>query len=136
MQLGPDDPMIGLVLHVHRELMHHGAEISLLRDLYAAQSPKNPLYVAILNGDDAEARSLIDTDPRSLDDLRRDEPAMVLRAAELGRAGAIELAVGLGFDVDAMERMTALHHAAAGGNLEIARVLVDLGADLTLEDPH
>jgi DinB family protein len=37
MQLGVRDPFIGLVLHIHRELMHHGAEISLLRDVYAAQ---------------------------------------------------------------------------------------------------
>jgi hypothetical protein len=34
MQLGADDPFIGLVLHVHREVIHHGAEILLLRDLY------------------------------------------------------------------------------------------------------
>jgi hypothetical protein len=26
--------MEGLVLHVNKELIHHGAEISLLRDLY------------------------------------------------------------------------------------------------------
>lgn len=30
-----EDPMARLVLHIHRELIHHGAEISLLRDLYA-----------------------------------------------------------------------------------------------------
>ena len=34
MQLGTGDPVIGLVLHVHRELMHHGGEIGVLRDLY------------------------------------------------------------------------------------------------------
>jgi hypothetical protein len=34
MQLGERDPLIGLVLHVHREVMHHGAEIGLLRNLY------------------------------------------------------------------------------------------------------
>ncbi|MEY2419620.1 MAG: hypothetical protein QOG90_2300 [Actinomycetota bacterium] len=38
MQLGPEDPFIGMVLHVHREVMHHGAEICLLRDLYRARS--------------------------------------------------------------------------------------------------
>lgn len=27
--------MAGLVLHIHREVIHHGAEIALLRDLYA-----------------------------------------------------------------------------------------------------
>ena len=34
MQLGREDPFIGLVLHVHREVIHHGAEILLLRDLW------------------------------------------------------------------------------------------------------
>jgi hypothetical protein len=29
------DSMAALVLHIHREVIHHGAEISLLRDLYA-----------------------------------------------------------------------------------------------------
>ncbi|MDX6326404.1 MAG: hypothetical protein QOK15_2758 [Nocardioidaceae bacterium] len=29
-----DSPMSTLVLHINRELIHHGAEISLLRDLY------------------------------------------------------------------------------------------------------
>jgi hypothetical protein len=29
-----EDPMAALVLHVNRELMHHGGEIGLLRDLY------------------------------------------------------------------------------------------------------
>ena len=31
------DPMSGLVLHINREVMHHGGEIGLLRDLYAAR---------------------------------------------------------------------------------------------------
>ena len=30
-----DAPMAGLVLHLNREAIHHGAEIALLRDLYA-----------------------------------------------------------------------------------------------------
>ncbi|MDO5681427.1 MAG: DinB family protein [Propionibacteriaceae bacterium] len=34
-----DHPMIVLVLHITREIIHHGAEIALLRDLYAAQRP-------------------------------------------------------------------------------------------------
>lgn len=29
-----DYPMATLVLHIHREMIHHGAEIALLRDLY------------------------------------------------------------------------------------------------------
>lgn len=30
-----DAPFIDLVLHINREVIHHGAEIALLRDLYA-----------------------------------------------------------------------------------------------------
>lgn len=30
------DPMITLVLHINREVIHHGAEIGVLRDLYRA----------------------------------------------------------------------------------------------------
>ncbi|MEY2424700.1 MAG: hypothetical protein QOI61_272 [Actinomycetota bacterium] len=38
MQLGVDDPFVGMALHVNREVMHHGAEICLLRDLYRAST--------------------------------------------------------------------------------------------------
>ena len=31
-----EDPMAELVAHISREVMHHGAEIALLRDLYRA----------------------------------------------------------------------------------------------------
>jgi hypothetical protein len=30
-----DAPLAALVLHIHRELIHHLAEVSLLRDLYS-----------------------------------------------------------------------------------------------------
>lgn len=43
MQLGRDDPFLGLVLHVHREVIHHGAEILLLRDLWRARTSAGPL---------------------------------------------------------------------------------------------
>jgi len=32
-----EDSMAALVLHIHREVIHHGAEIALLRDLYLRQ---------------------------------------------------------------------------------------------------
>jgi hypothetical protein len=37
MRLGAGDPFVNYMLHQHRELIHHGAEICLLRDLYRAQ---------------------------------------------------------------------------------------------------
>ena len=35
-----NDPMAGLIVHINREVMHHGAEIGLLRDLYRATGAK------------------------------------------------------------------------------------------------
>ena len=43
-ELGPkggqyaDDTMAGLIVHINREVMHHGGEIGLLRDLYARRA--------------------------------------------------------------------------------------------------
>ncbi|GAB2566516.1 DinB family protein [Kribbella endophytica] len=39
-------PVVAIVLHVQRELLHHGAEIALLRDLYRAQSPSSSKSVS------------------------------------------------------------------------------------------
>jgi hypothetical protein len=35
-----DEPMTTLVLHINREVIHHGAEIALLRDLYLHTNKK------------------------------------------------------------------------------------------------
>lgn len=35
----PEAPMAALVLHINREMLHHGAEIALLRDLYRWRRP-------------------------------------------------------------------------------------------------
>jgi hypothetical protein len=37
-----DEPMAALVIHVNREVMHHGGEICLLRDLYRARPADTP----------------------------------------------------------------------------------------------
>lgn len=39
------DPWAALVVHALDEIAHHGAEIALLRDLYAHQKPKRPTGV-------------------------------------------------------------------------------------------
>lgn len=33
-----DDPMAALIVHINREVMHHGGEIGVLRDLYRSRS--------------------------------------------------------------------------------------------------
>jgi len=44
---GADSSVAQLVLHINREVMAHGAEICLLRDLYRAeQSQRDPLVPA------------------------------------------------------------------------------------------
>jgi hypothetical protein len=37
-----DAPMAALVLHVHREVLHHGAEVALLLDLFARRDALAP----------------------------------------------------------------------------------------------
>jgi DinB superfamily len=36
-----EKPMLDLILHINREVIHHGAEIALLRDLYAHKTKEN-----------------------------------------------------------------------------------------------
>lgn len=36
--------MATLVLHIHREVIHHGAEVALLRDLYAHRDHRSPVH--------------------------------------------------------------------------------------------
>ena len=136
MQLGEDDPFIGMVLHQHRELMHHGAEINLLRDLYRAQQPRDELVYAILRADQNAVRAMTELDPTIIDRYRRDRPDLPLRATETGRVDVIHLVADLGFDLNATTSgITPLLHAVAGGYLELVRALIELGADPSIKDP-
>ena len=78
-----------------------------------------------------------------LDTARAERPALVVWAASRGKRDAIPLLVELGFDVNARGRSdvpmeqaweTALHEAAGSGDVELARLLLDLGADPNIED--
>src|SRR5581483_11078598 len=46
-----DDDRASFVLHMLDELIHHAAEIAVLRDLYRATRPPNPVVDALLDGD-------------------------------------------------------------------------------------
>lgn len=61
-------------------------------------------------------------------------PDLVARAAELGRPEAIRLLVDLGFDVNARHRTTALHEPALRGDLPLAMLLIELGAEPSIVD--
>jgi ankyrin repeat protein len=78
-----------------------------------------------------------------VDAARQERPGLVVWAASRRKAEAVKLLVELGWDVNARGRSdipmeqaweTALHAAAGDGDLELARLLLDLGADPDLTD--
>jgi len=97
------------------------------------------LVAAILAGD----REAVERLRPSVADARRERPALVVWAAARRNLAAIELLVELGFDVNARGRTdipmeqaweTALHEAAGRGDVEMARLLLRLGADPDVHD--
>jgi hypothetical protein len=130
---------VAFVLHELDELIHHGAEVALLRDWYrAVHTPADgddpPLVAALLRADPATVERARATDPGALDRVRAEHPDLVARAGAEGRWGAVQLLVELGFDVNAKRDRTALHDAAGAGDLEMVRFLVERGADTTVRD--
>jgi len=78
-----------------------------------------------------------------VDAARAQRPALIVWAAARRRIDAIPLLVELGFDVNALGRTdipmeqaweTALHEAAGHGDVELARLLLALGADPAIHD--
>jgi hypothetical protein len=103
-----ESTLVAFAHHQLDEAIHHGAEVGLLRDLYAHRSGE------------------VASDPPP--------PTDVDAAAELGRWDVVEALVldGRPFGTDGT---TALHQAAAVGDLPIVRLLVEAGASLDAEDP-
>ncbi|QFY07545.1 hypothetical protein GBF35_13395 [Nonomuraea phyllanthi] len=124
-------------LHILDELIHHGAEIGVVRDLRLQLGPRDPVILACLRGDRAEIDALLAKDPGLLDRTRAGHPALLAEAAARQRWAAVEVLAELGFDVDARSasgRVPA-HYAAGAGQVETLRLLVRHGADLTVADP-
>ncbi|GAA2755456.1 hypothetical protein GCM10009872_08160 [Actinopolymorpha rutila] len=133
-----DSDGAAFALHILDELIHHGAEIGVVRDLYQHQRPHDPFADACLRGDQAEAERLRAQDPGVVERLGADDPGIVSRAASRQRWDAVRLLVDLGFGVDAPESSSApspLHYAAGAGALDVVRLLVEHGADLDRADP-
>jgi ankyrin repeat protein len=119
-------------------VVHGNADIAaLLADAGADTSTVDPVWRfvgACLAGDRPAADAAIAADPTLVAQAREQAPNLVARAVETGRADAVRLTVALGFDIDAGDRSTALHEAALRGDLDLVRLLVDLGADVTIKD--
>jgi hypothetical protein len=104
-----------------------------------AASGVDALIAAALTGDGATVERLRD----HVAAARSQRPALVVWAAARRKLDAIPLLVDLGFDVNARGRTdvpieqaweTALHEAAGSGDIELARLLLRLGADPDIHD--
>ncbi|GAB6939933.1 DinB family protein [Isoptericola variabilis] len=131
-----EDSLAALVVHLNREAMAHGAEICLLRDLYRArQQRRDPVVAVALGGTAADLERMLRLDG-GLGDLPDRHPTLLVELAGLGRWAAVRSLVERGFPVTvaADDGSTALHHAAATGTPDDARLLLDHGADLAAVD--
>jgi ankyrin repeat protein len=108
-------------------LVEHGAVETRLDDLDAFSA-------ACLNSDGVGAKTLLERDPTLIRRLGTERSELLNRAAESNKQKAIRLMVELGFDVNERKRTAPLHLAAAGGNLEMVKLLISLGADPAIRD--
>jgi hypothetical protein len=111
------------VLHILDEVIHHGAEIGVLRDLWAAEHGYDVDVSALLHGENVD----------DVDAVKRSHPHLVREAAATARWEAVPHLLSLGFSAGG-EGRTALHHAAGEGRLDMIKLLVDAGAPLDTRD--
>jgi DinB superfamily/Ankyrin repeats (3 copies) len=113
------------VLHILDEAIHHGAEIGVLRDLWAAEHGYDEVVSALLHGRDVSADSV--------ERVKQSHPNLVREAAATARWEAVPRLIELGFPVG-VDGRTALHHAAGEGRVDLIELLIDAGAPLDTRD--
>lgn len=119
-----DDSMAKLVLHVNREVMAHGAEICLLRDLYRARTDqRDPVVAAALRGDAGAVTAALGDGAAGV------RPSLAAEAAGLHHWDVVRALAAAGAPVDG-----ALHYAAGAGALDVVKLLVERGADVAAKD--
>lgn len=121
-----DSTRFSFVLHEIDELVHHGAEIGTMRDLYTATvRAEAPIAAALARGDRAAVAEQLAAGGHA-----------TLLAAQAARRNwdAVRMLVELGVDVDASAGVTALHYAAGTGTADVVDLLLAHGADRTVRD--
>jgi hypothetical protein len=108
-----------------------------------APDPADELVAATFRADRAAVDGVRSAHPDAVERARRARPGLMVWAAAHAPAGTVELLAELGFDVNALGRadapveqewMTALHHSAGEGDVDLTRRLLALGADPSLRD--
>lgn len=138
----PRSPRRGTPAEVARANGHRELADELLA--LGARPPRLPaadaFVAAVLAGD---AGAVQRTPAEVVAAVRRKRTGLVTWAAAQGVPGAVGLLVEAGFDVNALGRgdlpgnepwQTALHVAAEEGDVELARTLLELGADPDIPD--
>jgi ankyrin repeat protein len=108
-------------------LLDHDARKTSINDLDVFAS-------ACLAADASGARALLKKDSTLLQQLADRRVELLNRAAGDDKREAIRLMAGLGFDLNEIKGTAPLHQAAWSGHLEMVKLLIELGADLTLRD--
>lgn len=122
--------MYALAAHINREVMAHGAEICLLRDLYRSDAlAADPVVRAAMAGDAQELTAALRVSTVG-SGVRAD---LVRQAAGRRHWDAVRVLVAHGFDVNGGSP-SALHYAAAAGAGDAVRFLIEHGGDVTRVD--
>lgn len=109
-------------------LRGHGAESEL--------RPVDSFMAACAVGNEADARRLLDSDPRLLDTLLSAQPDILAHAAGHGHTEAIRTLIALGVEVarENDDGGTALHWAAWNARVASVRLLLEHGAPVNVRD--
>lgn len=83
-----------------------------------------------------DAMALVHARPDLVARVEEAHPSLLHEAAGDGRHGRVSLMLALGFNVNRMTSRTPLHEAALHGDLAMAKLLIENGADPTLRDPY
>lgn len=108
-------------------LLDHGAKQVVF-------DPLDEFAAACLAGDEDKVNSLLKLDGKLIEKLGDHRVDLLQLAAESGKLDAIRLMAKLGFDLNAVKRTSALHHAAMSGDVEMAKLLIELGANPLVRD--
>ncbi|MBB4569791.1 ankyrin repeat domain-containing protein [Rhizobium leucaenae] len=95
--------------------------------------PEDLLYIEIMGVDPIRRMGAEFDIPEA---MRRAHPAMLHEAAGDNAFEPVRRMLALGFDVNAMTSRTPLHEAALHGHIDMAKLLIEHGADTAIRDPY